>query len=446
MKKTMLILLALVMTFTMAACSGAKSTTGQEPSGNTAKTDSKTGGGGDAAKPEPVTLRVAWWGGEPRHDYTLKVIEMYKQANPHVTIEAEYANWDDYWKKLAPQAAANELPDVLQMDLSYLTQYGANNQLEDLTPYLNAEINVANISENAVNGGAIGGKIYGFNLGVNALQVHYDAELLKQATGLDALPENWTWEQYEEIALKAAQGGLYFDTGLKPEVFFGYYLRTMGKRLYSPDGTQLGYDDDQLFIDYFGRSKRLAEANATPKPDFQAQVKGIEDDPMVKKQAVSVWQWTNQYVGIRQIADRPIAMHPLPGPNAEKGLFLKPSMFFSVSKNSKQKQEAAKFIDYFVNNVEANKLIMGDRGVPVSSVVKEELKPLLTPEQAQVFEFVAWADQNSSAGDGPDPIGAAEVMALFKTYDEMMKFGQITAEEAATKFRQEADKILAKNK
>ncbi|MCI3924647.1 extracellular solute-binding protein [Paenibacillus sp. TRM 82003] len=449
MKKTTLTLLAAFMAVTMAACSsggGSSENTdnGTSTSGNT--DTSSNGGGTGEASAEPVTLRMAWWGGEPRHEYTLKVIDMYQKANPNVKIEPEYANWDDYWKKLAPQAAANEMPDIIQMDLSYLTQYGANGQLEDLTPFLGKEIDTANISDNAIQGGAIDGKVYGFNLGVNAIQVHYDPALLKQATGLDALPDNWTWEQYEEIATKAAAGGMYFDTGLKPEVFFNYYLRTKGETLYNEDGTGLGYEDDQLFVDYFGMTTRLSEAGATPKPDVTAQIKGVEDDLMVKNQAVSVWQWTNQYIGIQSVAGRDLAMHPLPGPDANKGLFLKPSMFFSVSKNSSNKAEAAKFISYFVNDVEANKLILGDRGVPVSSVVKEELKPSLSAEQAKVFDYIAWAESNSSAGDPPDPIGAAEVMAAFKTYDEMMKFGQITAEEAAKEFRDEVNSILAKNK
>jgi multiple sugar transport system substrate-binding protein len=121
-------------------------------------------------------------------------------------------------------------------------------------------------------------------------------------------------------------------------------------------------------------------------------------------------------------------------------------MFFSIASNSKHKEEAAKFINFFVNDVEANKLIKGDRGVPVAGKVKEALKPLLPPELQKVFDYITWAEQNSSPADPPDPIGAAEVMALFKTYDEQMKFEQITPEEAAKRFRQEANEILGRNR
>jgi len=440
-KKWTVFLAVAALAIGAAGCGGGGKSDSSSSSGNASPSPSAQ----PSQPPQNVTLRVAWWGGQPRHDYTLKVIEMYQQQNPHVKIEPEYASFDDYWKRLAPQAAANELPDILQMDLMYIVQYGEKGQLEDLTPYLGSIIKTDDISENVINGGKVGGKLYGFNLGVNTLQVHYDPELLKQA-GV-TLDQNWTWDDYERIALEVKQKtGLYFDTSLRPEVFFGYFLRTKGKTLYSADGTSLGYDDDALFVEYFGRTARLAKAGASPLPDVTAQIKGLEDDLMVKKQAVSVWQWTNQFVGISKVANRPLEMHPLPGPNREKGLYLKPSMFFSISKNSKHKEEAAKFINFFVNDIEANKLIKGDRGVPVSAKVKEALKPVLSPAEAKVFDFVAWAEKNSSPMDPPDPIGAAEVANLLKTYDEQLKFNKITPEEAARKFREQANAVLAKNK
>jgi len=445
MRKTLFMTLVLLLALGLAACASGGRSSDSGPSPSPSSSSPGASQAPSSSGPEPVTLRIAWWGSQPRHDYTLQVIEMYQQANPHVKIEPEYASWDDYWKRLAPQAAAGNLPDILQMDLSYITQYAGNGQLEDLTPYLNKEIDVSDVSESALSGGRLGDKLYGFNLGVNALQVHYDPALL-QKIGLDKLPDDWTWDTYLELGQKAKDAGLYFETGLRPEVFFAYYLRQNGQRLYSPDGTSLGYDNDQLFVDYFTRTRDMVRMGASPTPDVAAQIKGIEDDPLVKGQAISVWQWSNQYVGLQTAAGRQLEMHPLPGPNVKQGMFLKPSMFFSIASNSRHKEEAAKFINFFINDIEANKLIKGDRGVPVAGKVKEALKPLLPPELQKVFEYIQWAEQNSSPADPPDPIGAAEVMALFKDLDDMMKFEQITPEEAAKRFREEANAILARNK
>ena len=40
-----------------------------------------------AAAAGPVTLRILWWGGQARHDKTLKVLDMYQQSTPHVKNE-----------------------------------------------------------------------------------------------------------------------------------------------------------------------------------------------------------------------------------------------------------------------------------------------------------------------------------------------------------------------
>ena len=79
-----------------------------------------------------------------------------------------------------------------------------------------------------------------------------------------------------------------------------------------------------------------------------------------------------------------------------------------------------------MNDIEANKLILGDRGVPVAAKVKEALKSVLSPAQVQVFDYVAWAEQNSSPMDNPDPIGSAEVSKLLIGLAEQMDYGKTT--------------------
>ncbi|MBD2869808.1 ABC transporter substrate-binding protein [Paenibacillus arenilitoris] len=437
--KMLLLLMAFALVL-VSACGGNAENSGNSANGTNSGTETADGSG----EAKPVTLRIAWWGGQPRHDYTMKVIEMYKEKNPHVTIEMEYANYDDYWKKLAPQAAANELPDIIQIDTQNYSQYAGRNQLADLTPFLGKEIDVTDISQNAIDGGKLGDKLYGMNLGVNALGFNYDPALLKKA-GIDSIPESFTWDDYVAWAGKAKEADLYFDNGMRPEVFFGYYLRTMDKTLFNAEGTGLGYEDDQLFVDFFGMLAKLVIDGAVPSPDVLAQIKGAEDSHLVLNQGIGVWQWSNQYVGLQQVANRPLAIAPMMGPNMEKGLFLKPSMFFSISENSKAKEEAAKFINFFVNDIEANKLILGDRGVPVSAKVKEALKEVSTEAQVQVYDYVAWAESNSSPMDPPDPIGSAEVFKSLTSLAEQMNYDKITPEEAAKKFREEATAILKKN-
>lgn len=394
---------------------------------------------------QPVTIRIAWWGEDTRHDYTKKVIELYEQQNEHVTIEMEYTKYDDYWKKMAPQAATSELPDIIQIDTSYYAQYAGKMLFADLTPFLGHEIDITNISENVLRAGIYKGGNYGMTLGINSLGFQYDPQILKNA-GVDQIPEQWTWDDYEEIAAKAQAKGIFIDDGMRAEIFFAYYLRTKGETLYNAEGTALGYSDDSLFVDFFGRLIRLVHSKATPTMGAKTQIKGFDDNYLTQSKQIGIWQWSNQYLAVQRAVDRPMKIAPMVGPNMEQGLYLKSSMFFSIAETSKVKSEAAKFINFWINDLEANKLILGERGVPVSSVIQEAIKPYLSEAQQQVFDYVSWSEQHSSPEDPVDPIGSAEIIDKLKQIWEQMEYKLITVEEAAQIFRADATKILEKNK
>ncbi|MBT2758867.1 extracellular solute-binding protein [Mesobacillus foraminis] len=434
MRKVYLSLICFFLLLSIAACS----------TGSNGNSGSQEG----AVADKLVTLRVAWWGGQLRHDYTMKVIELYEKENPNINIEAEFSNWDDYWKNLAPMAAANQLPDIIQMDTAYLPQYGKKGLLEDLTKYIdNGTINVGFIDENKISGGKIGGELYGFNLGSNVLSVITNDEMIKSA-GVKLDDTTWTWKDFENVAVAVQKStGEYGTNGMNPpDVFFPYYLRTQGERFYKEDGTGLAYSDDKLFADYFKKQLRLVEAKAFPTPDVQSQVKGLEDDFIVNGKAAMTWNWSNQYLGFAQLTDSSLSIKLPPEQEGKSALFLKPSMYFSIPKSSEQKEEAAEFIDFFVNNIEANKLLKGERGVPVSSKVIRAIKPGLTEDEIKIFDYVEKVSKNISKADAHDPLGSGEVMKALKAVSEQILFKEISPEEGARKFRKQAEEILGRNK
>lgn len=452
LKKKALLFLAVAMMLLLAACSGGTSSPpadggGAGDGGQTARSESPSdsSGNGSESAPEEVTLRIAWWGGQSRHDVTLEVIELYQEQNPHVIIEPEFTGWDEYWQRLAPQAAANDLPDIIQMDLSYITQYATRGQLADLSPYVDSGLfRTEHISDSALSGGLLDGKLYGMNLGVNAIGMTYNPEIL-QAAGLSEPNRDWTYDEWEQLAYDVTEKGYYFTEGINNEEFFAYYLRTQGQRMYAADGKSLGYDDDRYFIEYFGRIQRMYDAGAIAPMDMSQQIQSWEDGLTARGESLADFVWSNQFVGLTTATQKPLVLHPLPGPGVKEGLFLKPSMYFSVFENSKVKEEAVKFIDFFVNDIEANKILRGDRGVPIASDVQEALRPELDDVTVATFDFIAWVDENSSPIDPPPPVGASEVTSELNDLVERMLYKTITVEEAAERFRESANSILSSN-
>src|SRR5699024_2232365 len=95
-----------------------------------------------------------------------------------------------------------------------------------------------------------------------------------------------------------------------------------------------------------------------------------------------------------------------------------------------------------LNDVDANEAMLAERGVPGSAKVKEELKPQVSEAQEKIFEYVEWAEEHSTPMGAPDPAEAGEIIELLDNISEEIMYGQISAEEAAEKFRTDAESIF----
>src|SRR5690606_18470965 len=105
---------SMMMLLVVTACSNGsspQSSSNQTPSPQSGNNTSPAPAQTEAPK-EDITLRIAWWGGQERADKTMKVLEMYTEANPHVSFETEFASYDAYFERLTAQAAGNNLPDI----------------------------------------------------------------------------------------------------------------------------------------------------------------------------------------------------------------------------------------------------------------------------------------------------------------------------------------------
>ena len=120
-------------------------------------------------------------------------------------------------------------------------------------------------------------------------------------------------------------------------------------------------------------------------------------------------------------------------------------MFFSVTSQADQPDEAAAFIDWFVNSVEANEILAAERGVPISSVVRDALLPNLGPAQAEMFNYLGLIEMDNSPIRPADPAAHADVInnVFGPEFVEPVMYGMISPEEAAPYLREEANRLLA---
>lgn len=439
-KRLLTLLLAAVLVL-ITACSGGGGKGSSSPSPSSSDPASSS-----SPNQEQITLRVMWWGSQTRHDLTNQVIELYEKRNPHVKIEAEFTSFDGYWEKLAAMVSGNNMPDVLQMNFGeYLTQYAEKDVLLDLNEVINAGLlDVSKVSESILESGVVNGKNLGIALGMNALTVIYDEEMLKKANA--KLPsENWTWDDWKEIAEAVKNAGYDYGTQtLDIGNIFEYYARQHGQKLFNDTADGLGFEDE-LLAEFLTMLLEQQKKGTYPTLDVASQHQAVEDQLIVHGKAPFDFRWSNQVVALTKAANRPLKLAPLPGPDIDKGLYLRPALFFSIAKDTKHKEEAAKFIDFFINDLEANKILSGERGVPVVSTIREELAKNLDEVNQMIYDYIDWVAEHSSPIDSNYPPGSSEVLDALKSIHEQVMYEQLSPADGAKEFRKQAEDIIKRN-
>jgi multiple sugar transport system substrate-binding protein len=135
--------------------------------------------------------------------------------------------------------------------------------------------------------------------------------------------------------------------------------------------------------------------------------------------------------------------HPGAGVSAE----VVSSQMFSVSTSSAHPEAAAQFLDFWLNSVEANIILNGERGVPIMEHVRAALAPLATPEVAAINNFVSdvqalseymgYVLNNPRQGEIEDFINDVIIDSLY--------FGILTPEQAAQNLFNFASDVVSMN-
>ena len=428
LRRLMALTTAVVMAASLTACGGQKAET------NTQMADS---GKESAASGEQITLRMAWWGSQTRHDATNKVIEMYEEQNPNVHIEAEFYDFDSYFTKLDTLVAADDVWDIFQMGGNFPKYI---NSIEPMDSYIEAgTIDVSDTTENflATTRDNDGTQV-GISIGTNTYGIAYDPAMFAEA-GLAEPSDNWTWDEWKADCLAITEKlGIYGSS--KMDNFIAGVTQRASQaekdgNFFKKTNDGLEFTDTATFASYMQMIKDLTDAGSYPDAGAIKEIKDIEGDYLVTEDAAMTWVSSNQIASIVNAAGREIKIAPVPRitKDGSYGMGVQSSQQLCMAKSSKNKEEAAKFINYFVNDIEANKVLNGERGVPIMSKVRDVVMEQADDSSKMIYDFVDKIG-NFPKEDcnviSPDP--KTEIEDQYKLLIEKVQYGDVTPEDAAS--------------
>ena len=339
-------------------------------------------GGGETGA---ATLSLAWWGNPTRNKNTEAMIDAYMKANPNVKITAQPGEFASYWDKLATQTAGGTAPDIIQMDMNYISEYGTRGALLDL-----GGVDTSKFVEGTVDSGRINDKLVGINAGINSALFFANPKVFEKAK-MD-LPDDttWTWDQMIEVGTElAAKAGVPLGVA----ELFGQTRRSARSCASTARSSSLRRGLGLTWLKLKPGTTSWSRARkprplARPSRSARRSAKPLDQKAIVLGNAAMFYSNSNQLEAISNAAGGDYLMEPLRGPSmtgkaTDRKTWYKASMLWSASAKTKNPDAAVAWINWFANDQAAADIDKAERGIPPNTEILAAVDAQAVPGPAE---------------------------------------------------------------
>lgn len=435
MKAFLIMLISAFLIIGIVGCSSGETTSNNESNG-------------EGSNEKQVEIRFSWWGDTKRNEVYNAIVDRFEEEHPNIKVKREFGGWTDYWDRLATQTAGGNAPDVVSMHQFYVSDYARRNALLNLNEYVDAgKINLENFPESTTNSGKVGDDLFMVAKGVTMSGWVYNTALFDKL-GVEYPNMDWTWEDFQEKVKeihKASNGEIWGSadmSGGQLQPNLRYFLRQKGKDLFDDEG-KIAFTKEDV-IEWWTMWDNLRKEGAIPDAATSTEYEGapLEQNLFVTgKTAIQQLPANQIYLYQQQFNEGEIQIVRMPHiDGGENGEYIE-GAYLSITEKSEHPEEAAMFIDFFVNAEKALELFKVEQGAPGSTEMQEFVKPLLDPAQQRAVEFIQKTVEYGEPAPYA-PLGVNEVEQAFKDNASAISFGQKTVAEAAEDFMNTAEGIL----
>ncbi len=403
---------------------------------------------------DKTTLRVAWWGNTERDKLYYAINDLFMAEHPDVEIETESPGWGDYWTSMATAYASGSAPDVVQFQSNQIGEYCSKGVLSPIDGYVeDGTINLDNWNMDFVSTGNYNDNLYMITLGLTA-QALYVNETYLNELGLELWgpEEDVTWSEFADY-LKKVQEKLPEDTYACMDIYTNNDLVWVWIRENSEDGTEWVDADGNFAISPETLASWYAYSNDMRADGTTADVvwtqewnsKAWEEGPLVNRKVLFYFANANQAKTYQNSMEDNLAIRKVPiGDNGKHGDLLITSSF-AISETSDKKDLAAEYINFFVNNEEAQKIFNMELGVPGSLTVQEMLAANgMDPSDQAATDYLNLISTQAPPFIAKAP-GVWAIQNEIASTAELVAAGDMSPEDAADYIIEIANEVIAEN-
>ncbi|WP_342433229.1 sugar ABC transporter substrate-binding protein [Neobacillus sp. FSL H8-0543] len=325
---------------------------------------SSKGSNGETAKDGKNTIRFATWDVGDDVELQQKLIDQFNTENSDIEVVLE-AYGGEYDTKITAGIGAKDAPDIMYM-WNY-PQY--KDALEPLDSYIKdrGEEYKSNFYETLWNYNSVDGDIYGLPVGYTTHVVYYNKDLF-DAKGLEYPQAGWTWDDLQETAKKLTDKdkkitGFAFP-GQPDPYDFEMYLWGNGASYVDSKGNLDGNLNSDKSIETFTMFQDMLEK------EIAITTEGWGDTEM-KSGKVGMFINGAWYLTAFEEAGINYGVVEIPGFGVNPGASIVSSSGIAMSKDSKNKEAAFKFMEFWTGE-QANKERISFELPVLKSVVESE--------------------------------------------------------------------------
>ena len=216
-KKIMGLALSMTMLLGFTACGGNNNDTTtdkQVEQTETANTDNKTeetsdnsdNKNSDAKETSDANdgkIHLTYWYawkdkiGESKEE----LVKQFNESQDEIVVEAAYqGSYDELASKTQAAKAANNAPEIFEVEIASMYTMAKGGMLEDLTPFVDDELNLEDFNEGLMHKAYIDNNLYGLPFYRSTPIMYKNVDMLK-AAGLDPKGPR-DWKEFKEYAKK----------------------------------------------------------------------------------------------------------------------------------------------------------------------------------------------------------------------------------------------------
>ncbi|MFB9910353.1 ABC transporter substrate-binding protein [Rhizobium paknamense] len=398
-----------------------------------------------SASAPAAELRMSWWGGESRHVATQKAIAACGQKYGH-TVKGEYTGFDGYLEKLSTQMAGRTEADIIQVNWPWLPLFSKNGEgFADLSKLKGLDL--SNWTKADLDSGSMNGVLQGLSVSTTGRVFFFNTTTFEKA-GVP-VPEDWDAFFAATKTIKEKLGKDHYTFNAVKEtaqllVTLAVVQKT-GKDLVDPKTHRVAWTPAELAdgISFLGKLVETGAIRSQKEEASDGNVNLYEKPAWAEGRIAGSYEWDSTY---SKYADplkqgqvlKPVPMLKLSGAVTD-GVYRKPSMVFSISRNSKNPEAAAQIVNCLLNEPEGIDALGTTRGLPASKAAIARLGDKGEPE-------VRAANAIVMAASGPvvSPFNEhPQIRSAFIDTLEEYAYGQLKADEAAEQIIDSINDVLA---